>query len=63
MSGWDPFLGDPVWLQAMWSRLSTLSGRRPGPLPEHIEKRLFAELLGRHEDLRSFGLSNRRFAG
>jgi hypothetical protein len=62
-SGRDPFLGDPMWLRAMWDRLSALSGRRPGPLPDHIEERLFAELLSRHEELRCFGLSNRRFAG
>lgn len=43
----DGFLADPVWLHAP----------RPGP----VEDALFAELLARHRDHRSFGLSARPF--
>jgi len=55
----DPFLGDPGWLLAALVRLSP----RPEPLPDHVEKRLWVELLDRHAQVRGFGLANRYFPG
>ncbi|MGP3964827.1 acyl-CoA dehydrogenase [Nonomuraea sp. 3N208] len=51
----DRLLGDPGWLAAALSRLAD----RSAPLPDHIEKSLFAELLERHETGKSLGLYGR----
>jgi alkylation response protein AidB-like acyl-CoA dehydrogenase len=56
----DPgtFLADPSWLRAALHR-SSPGRRRPGPLPGPVEDALFAELLHRHIERRSFGLTGR----
>jgi alkylation response protein AidB-like acyl-CoA dehydrogenase len=56
----DPFLGDPAWLLAALTRLSAQQRGEPADLPEHVERRLYAELMDRHEDVRGFDLTNRR---
>lgn len=56
----DGFLSDPAWLVAALARLRA---RPHDQLPEHVEKRLFVELVERHEALRGFGLARRVFPG
>jgi alkylation response protein AidB-like acyl-CoA dehydrogenase len=57
-AGPGTFLADPSWLRAALHR-SAPGRRRPGPLPGPVEDALFAELLHRHTDRRSFGLTGR----
>ena len=45
---------------AALTRLHAQLRGEPADLPEHVEKRLYAELLDRHEDVRGFDLTNRR---
>jgi hypothetical protein len=59
----DPFLRDTPWLLAALSRLAARLGLDPGTAADGLEKHLYAELLERHVDGRSFDLVNRRLAG
>ncbi|WP_328952949.1 acyl-CoA dehydrogenase family protein [Kitasatospora purpeofusca] len=55
----DPLLSDPLWLQAALTRLAARPGSTPGALPDHVERRIFADLTERHDLSLSFGLARR----
>lgn len=55
--------GDPAWVDAALHRLAAPPGHDPPPLPEEVERRLFAELLDRYESCRSFDLAARPLPG
>lgn len=57
------FLGDTGWLTGALWRLAGRLGRSPGPLPDGLERRLFTDLLARHDGDRTFDLDRRRLAG
>ncbi|MFB8240436.1 acyl-CoA dehydrogenase family protein [Kitasatospora purpeofusca] len=55
----DPLLSDPLWLRAALTRLAARPGSTPGALPDHVERRMFADLTERHDLSLSFGLARR----
>src|SRR5262249_24618582 len=49
------FRADPAWVVAALTRLAATPGGQPAALPEDVERRLFAQLLARHESDATFG--------
>lgn len=55
----DPFFRDPGWLAAALFRITVRLRGGSAPLPEDVQRDLFAELIARHDQRRSFDLDNR----
>ncbi|MFB7476820.1 acyl-CoA dehydrogenase family protein [Kitasatospora sp. NPDC056184] len=57
----DTFLARPPWLVAALTRLAPAASGRPADLPGEVEDALIEELFERDDEVRGFGLSDRRY--
>jgi alkylation response protein AidB-like acyl-CoA dehydrogenase len=60
--GDDAFLAKPAWLLAVLHRIGVLLGHEVMPLSESLCHAMFAELVQRYEDQRTFDLASHKLA-